>query len=398
MNEKNNRVCAGLCAVLSLFGGCVDAKAKSNQNLVKINSKNMKFEDVKTKDIKTKDIKTEDIKTKDVKKPKKSESSIKKLYEWVMNNKKKSLLFGNIATHVGWRGLNELRLLAIYKKLDEHYSHGGYSSSVERYAYRFKNKEGEQSLVIKSIPYLSIKKIAFLNEKFACQVIPALAKENEHLAEILDYHYGLGLNYVVYKDVGPNFDWPKKMLDENWTDKQKFERLRDVIIQMIDIMLWLCEKGYVHGDFKFDNLSVVNKDGKPFVRVFDYGLFQAPAQLTVLWFAELKNFSLAALKLSAWWLLGEKVPVVDRNYMDVILAESGDKKAQEKLYRINKGVSDLLNKLISKYMDNVLIRLLCSFFIELKNIYQTFCRLLTDAKHFKLELDNFKTKLQNLKF
>ena len=198
--------------------GCVDAKVKPNYNLVGINSEN------NSEDIKTKDIKTEDIKTKDVKKTEKSESSIKKLYEWVMNNKKKSLFFGVIGAHIGWRGLNELRLLAIYKKLDEHYSHGGCSSSVERYVYRFKNNEGEQkSLVIKSIPYLSIKWVTFLNEKFACEVIPALAKENEHLANIIDYHYGLGRNYVVYEDVGPNFDWPKKMSDDKWSDKQKFE-------------------------------------------------------------------------------------------------------------------------------------------------------------------------------
>lgn len=387
--KKNNRVCAALCAVLPFFGNCVDAEVKSNENLVGINSEN------NSEDVKTKDIKTEDIKTKDVKKPKKSESSIKKLYEWVMNNKKKSLFFGCIGADIGGRGLNELRLLAIYKKLDEHYSHGGCSSSVERYTYRFKNKEGEQNLVIKSIPYLSIKWITFLNEKFACQVIPALAKENEHLAEILDYHYGLGRNYVVYKDVGPNFDWPQKMSDENWDDKRKFEGLRDVIVQMIDIMIWLCEKGYIHGDFKFDNLSVVNDNGKPFVRVFDYGMFRNIASMDSiplfkcqLLRNELSKFSGAALLLSAWWLSGKKLPVYDLNDQDVI----NDKKAQEKQKKMLEDVESLFKELATRWGSNGLIKLLFGFY---NCVLQS---VVSDDDVFKSTLNNLKADLQNLKF
>ena len=378
--KKNNRVCAALCAVLPFFGNCVDAEVKSNENLVGINSEN------NSEDVKTKDIKTEDIKTKDVKKPKKSESSIKKLYEWVMNNKKKSLLFGSVGAHVGWRGLNELRLLAIYKKLDEHYSHGCCSSSVERYTYRFKNKEGEQNLVIKAIPHLSIKWLTFLNEKFACQVIPALAKENEHLAEILDYHYGLGRNYIVYKDVGPNFDWPKKMLDDKWNGKRKFEGLRDVIVQMIDIMLWLCEKGYIHGDIRFDNLSVVNENGKPFVRVFDYGLFRTinddVPQSSELLYIELLRFSSATLLLSAWWLLGKKLPVYDLTEEDVVRAMDND-------------AISLLNELKTNYKNNSLIKLLLDSSDKINDpfIFMSVC-----IASFEEKLNELKTNLQNLNF
>ena len=48
---------------------------------------------------------------------------------------------------------------------------------------------------------------SFSNEQFACKVIPASAMRNDHLANIIDYHYGLTHNYVVYEDVGSNYDW-----------------------------------------------------------------------------------------------------------------------------------------------------------------------------------------------
>ncbi len=193
-------------------------------------------------------------------------------YEWVMNNKKKSLLLTALLADSAWRGINEIRLYTIYKKLDKHYENGGCSASVERYVYR--NKENSKNLVIKSINRLALTDyISFGLEQLACEVIPGLAKENKHLANIIDYHYGLTHNYVVYEDVGANHDWENEMKD--WNDDQKFEWLEDVINQMVDVNLFLYDKGYYHGDFKLDNLSIVgNKDdGKPLVKIFDYGLF-----------------------------------------------------------------------------------------------------------------------------
>ena len=165
-------------------------------------------------------------------------------------------------------------------------------------------------------------------------------------------------------------------------------------------MLWLCGKGYIHGDFKFDNLSVVNKDDKPFVRVFDYGLFRTinvPPNLNkamLLAFnkslkGQLMMFGEAAVHLSEFWLLNKKLPVND--HVDLMVA---DAKVKEKYSKIAKATSDLLNELKSSYGNNNLIKSLFYFGVEIRMLpVDTF-----NTEYFKLKLNNLKTEPQNLKF
>ena len=262
------RMCALLCGLSSVFCDFGQALAMKGTGAIdrKLRKQNMIGKNVDMRKIDNGKV------VKVVEKNQVKKTFAEKGYEWVMNNKKKSLLLTALWADCAWRGINEIRLSTIYKKLDKHYENGGGSASVERYVYR--NKENSKNLVIKSISHWDPvgNYVSFPRERFACKVIPELAKENKHLANIIDYHYGLTHNYVVYEDVGANCDWKNEMKD--WSDDQKFEWLKDVITQIVGVNLFFLEKGYCY-DFELDNLVILrDKNDKPLVKVVDYSLFR----------------------------------------------------------------------------------------------------------------------------
>ena len=273
------------------------------------------------------------------------ESFAVKFCDWAMNNRVKSILLGGLLADSTWRGINEIRLSTIYKKLDEHYECGGCSSSVDKYVFRSCGGEDHISLVVKSISRLSPmgNYFSFSNEQFACKVIPALARENDHLAKIIDYHYGLTHNYVVYEDVGSNYNWKSEMI--SWGDDKKFKWLEDVITQMVDVNIFLSSKGYYHNDFKLDNLSILKKDDRPFVRIFDYGWFAKDGGTTDVF--NLYRFYQQFIRLCCQVIFGEG-HIHSYGFFHRLL----------NIKQLNKNLGifkENENKLFSKYKDKPLV-------------------------------------------
>lgn len=219
-------------------------------------------------------------------KPEEKKSFFSKIGSYMYHHPFKTIgwgILGAAGTDITIRAVNEyVRLSAIYKQLDKEFETGMNSSSVKEYEYRFKDKNGKttKTLIVKAIRRFSLGSIIdFESEKLAYKEIPNL--KNEHLAKIIDYHYGLTHVYVVYEKV-ENSDWKQywrnKMQSENWDDNKRLEWLKDVCNQIVDVALDLYDKGFYHGDPNMNNFNILDVNDKPFVKFFDFGRFYKKKQ------------------------------------------------------------------------------------------------------------------------
>lgn len=118
--------------------------------------------------------------------------------------------------------------------------------------------------------------LAFEREKFACEMfrkfkeIPDINNNEafKHLVPIVDYHYGIGSEYVVYEDAGKN-DWLDYIKDKSIEEKVK--GLYKIFKQVINAEIFLLDRDVCHGDLHPTNYYTELKEGEPFAKIFDYG-------------------------------------------------------------------------------------------------------------------------------